>query len=239
MIYLTGCSTAQTRAADRPDLGMLATPDSGIYHQRHHYGSWAADNACFAAPPVTGTGYEQMVLGSPCPTASAREVRYGPTPNVVTRWLDWLTQLDPTGCLFAALPDVVGDHAATWERSAMFIERVHRMGFPAAIVLQDGVEHDAFVWGSIMNGVSAVFIGGSTEWKMGPAVARLVALAKEQDKWVHMGRVNSWKRISYAESIGCDSADGTFIGYGPSKNAPIVEGWLDRLHAQPRLEVAS
>ena len=28
-------------------------------------------------------------------------------------------------------------------------------------------------------------------------------------KWVHMGRVNSTRRIRYAASIGCDSVDGT------------------------------
>ena len=36
-----------------------------------------------------------------------------------------------------------------------------------------------------------------------------MAEAKRRRKWVHMGRVNSERRIRYAASIGCDSIDGT------------------------------
>jgi hypothetical protein len=55
----------------------------------------------------------------------------------------------------------------------------------------------------------ALFIGASTEWKLGPSAEALVAQAKDRGKWVHMGRVNSHRRIRYAASIGCDSVDGT------------------------------
>jgi hypothetical protein len=32
---------------------------------------------------------------------------------------------------------------------------------------------------------------------------------KRAGKWVHMGRVNTDRRIRYAAAIGCDSIDGT------------------------------
>jgi hypothetical protein len=44
-----------------------------------------------------------------------------------------------------------------------------------------------------------------------------------------MGRVNSWKRIKYADTIGCDSVDGTFVAFGPDVNLPKVKAWLHAL----------
>jgi hypothetical protein len=43
-----------------------------------------------------------------------------------------------------------------------------------------------------------------------------------------MGRVNSQKRFSYAQSIGCDSADGTFLAFGPTQNLPRLLSWVGR-----------
>lgn len=57
-------------------------------------------------------------------------------------------------------------------------------------------------------------------------LARLVAAAKRRGKHVHMGRVNSRRRWSYAEHIGCDSVDGTFLAFGPDANLPRLTGWI-------------
>jgi hypothetical protein len=37
-------------------------------------------------------------------------------------------------CAFAAAPDVVGDAAATLSRSTPMLERIHRLGYPVALV---------------------------------------------------------------------------------------------------------
>lgn len=55
----------------------------------------------------------------------------------------------------------------------------------AAYVLQDGQEHLPVPWEEI----DAVFIGGSTAWKLGPHAARLVAQARARSKHCHLGRV--------------------------------------------------
>ena len=55
----------------------------------------------------------------------------------------------------------------------------------------------------------------------------LVAEAKERGKWAHMGRVNSMRRYDYARGIGCDSADGTYLTFGPTVNLPKVLKWID------------
>lgn len=237
--YFTGVSIAETRAARRPDLGILATPDSGIQHQRDDYlGGWAADNAFYGAPRPDGSAWSSPVLGGPS-SSTAREVRYGMDPKQEGRWLRWIEGLDPRGCFFATLPDVVEDYAATWERSAKYVALVRDLGFPVAIVLQDGVEGDRFVWRSILGAADAVFIGGSDAWKLGPAVPPLVAEAKARGLWVHMGRVNSGKRLAYADSIGCDSADGTFLKYCAKKDQPHqykrMIGWLDKANGAERL----
>lgn len=229
MLYLTGVSTDETRSAGRNDLGLLTTPDSKIHNDVPHYSVWAADNAFFKAPLPDATGRDDDVLGEPCyATPSSRAVRYTSETPHEKRWWKYLDQLDAATCLFVTLPDVLGDYAATWERSCMWITRTKARGFKVAVVLQDGIENDKFVFGSILNGADAVFIGGSDEWKLNAdIIGSLVAKAHERGLWVHMGRVNSKKRFKYAERIGCDSADGTILAFGPKANWPRVQSWLD------------
>lgn len=50
-----------------------------------------------------------------------------------------------------------------------------------------------------------------------------------------MGRVNSRSRLKIAEWFGCDSADGTYLAYGPDKNLPKLLKWLDELDGTPSL----
>ena len=67
-------------------------------------------------------------------------------------------------------------------------------------------EHSWIPWASMR----ALFIGGATTaFKLGPEVEEIVAEARSRGVWVHMGRVNSLRRLAYGASIGCDSIDGT------------------------------
>jgi hypothetical protein len=45
-----------------------------------------------------------------------------------------------------------------------------------------------------------------------------------------MGRVNSEERIVYADAIGCHTADGGLLRYGPDENLPDVKAWDRRLN---------
>lgn len=137
------------------------------------------------------------------------------------KWWAWLQKQDPADCLFAVAPDVVGDAAATLLRSAPWLPRIRALGFPAAFVAQDGLEKLTVPWDDF----DVLFIGGTTGWKLGPHARALVAEAKARGKWVHMGRVNSQRRYSYARHIGCDSADGTYLAFGPDVNLPAVLSW--------------
>lgn len=140
-------------------------------------------------------------------------------------YLKWLDGKRPRSgdCLFATAPDVVGDAQGTLDRSAGYYRPIRERGFTPALVGQDGLESLPIPWESF----GAFFIGGSTAWKLGAEARAIVAEAKRRGKWVHMGRVNSAKRWDYARLIGCDSVDGTFLVFGPTKNLPILLSWFE------------
>lgn len=124
-------------------------------------------------------------------------------------------------CVFAVAPDVVGDAAATLERSLPWLPKIRALGYPAAFVAQDGFEATEVPWDEF----DCLFIGGSTGWKLGPYARAAAREAKARGKWVHMGRVNSERRWRYADAIGCDSVDGTFLTFGPDVNLPKLLAW--------------
>lgn len=126
-------------------------------------------------------------------------------------------------CTFAVAPDVVGNYEATVAKSRPWLERIRSLGYPAALAAQDGMEWSTWdPWDEI----DCLFIGGSDRFKLGPDVREMVAVANSLGKWVHLGRCNSLKRFRYAQGIGCDSVDGTFLRHGPDIRLPELLGWL-------------
>jgi hypothetical protein len=79
--------------------------------------------------------------------------------------------------------------------------------------------------------VNCLFVGGSTEWKLSMGARRCVVRAQREGKLTHMGRVNSYRRLSLADGWGVDTADGTFLAFGPTKNLPRLLNWIDKLEA--------
>ena len=143
-----------------------------------------------------------------------------------------------TTCLFAVAPDVVGDALATTIKARPWLKRIRDLGYPVAYVAQDGIENlrgrtpsGGLTFPVPWDSFDCLFIGGTTEWKLGPHARDLVAEAKRHGKWVHMGRVNSEKRFRYAATIGCDSADGTYLTFGADTNLPRLLSWT-RLNDQ-------
>lgn len=137
-------------------------------------------------------------------------------------WWAWLRTLPADRCAFAVAPDVVADAPATLARSLPWLPKIRALGIPSAFVAQNGIEHTDIPWDEF----DVLFIGGTTGFKLGPVARQLTAEAKARGKRVHMGRVNSAKRMRYAEFIGCDTADGTYIAHGPDVNLPTVLAWL-------------
>jgi hypothetical protein len=196
VIYLANPCTPKVRAImqSRPDLGMISTPKQG--NKLMPGVVWCADNGVF------GKGY----------------------PGDAT-FLTWMRNRAHAAdsCLFVVAPDVVGDALATLERSRPWLPVIRSLGYKAAFVAQDGMQHMDPPWEDF----DVLFIGGSTEFKHDPLTRLLIAEAKARGKWVHMGRVNSRKRFLYSQWLGCDSADGTYVAFGPDKNIHDVVRWLD------------
>jgi hypothetical protein len=210
MIYLSGADNALWRAAAASeDIGLIASPDMcGSIRKVSMYRYWAADNACFAH----AQDFDWVAF---------------------LRWLSALERLQET-CLFVAAPDVVGDWAATLVRSMPALPILRAMGWVAAIVLQDGATPEQVPWGDC----DAVFVGGTTRWKLGQQAESCCRTARTRGKWVHMGRVNSARRLAIARQFGCDSVDGTFVARGPRFNAPRMLAWLRDANAQMSLRFA-
>jgi hypothetical protein len=153
-------------------------------------GRWALDNGCFSQ-------------------------RW--TPD---RWRAELGRHQETpGCLFAVVPDVVADAAATDALWLAWAATVAGLGYRPAYVGQNGCT-------GIPADAGAFFLGGDTEWKLGPEARILAGEAKRRGLWLHCGRVNSLRRLRYAADLGCDSVDGTFLAFAPDHNIARLLPWI-------------
>lgn len=150
-------------------------------------------------------------------------------------WARWLAELPTVGCLFAVAPDVVGDAAGSLARGLDHSGKMAAFGFPVAIAAQDGAEALDWPWDDF----DALFLGGSpaTDWKVSLAAESLVGEARRRGKWVHMGRVNSLRRLQRARLMGCQSSDGTFLAFGPDVNTPKLDRFLRVLKNTPPLRL--
>jgi hypothetical protein len=196
-----------------PQMVEHACPNLGRLVQPRHYNAlpatiargvpWAADNDCYQC--LDAHAYDRM-----------------------------LDRLHHVGgrCLFVAVPDVVADAEASARQFERWWTGPARRGLPVALVAQDGLEHMGRWVSMVWPRLDALFIGGSTEWKLGPAARALVREANRRGLWVHMGRVNSVKRIAYAAEIGCDSIDGT--GWMRWRNIHLPTG-LQAVSAPPQV----
>lgn len=145
----------------------------------------------------------QATIDAGIPWAADNDGFQGVDFGAYTRMIGRLAGM-PAG-LFVVAPDVVADSAETLVRFERWEPILHDLALPVALAAQNGLEDRTIPWDRF----EALFIGGDTEWKLGPAAARIVAEAKARGKWVHMGRVNTFQRIRYCRDIGVDSIDGT------------------------------
>jgi hypothetical protein len=185
------CGEAVVNAMKAGTLGFIDTPAQG--NKRPDGVAWVGDNGCFSDKFDEGKWWRFLINNAPSANT----------------------------CLFAVAPDVVGDAAATLERSLPWLSKIRALGYPVAFVAQDGLEHIDVPWDDF----DCLFVGGSTDWKLGAHARAAVREAKRRGKWVHMGRVNSERRWRYADAIGCDSVDGTYLTFGPDVNLPKLLAW--------------
>lgn len=108
-------------------------------------------------------------------------------------------------CKFVSVPDVVGSARRTLELFNYFKKQLKP--WPLALVCQDGQGELPIPW----NHISAVFIGGTTDFKLSQEAIAIIKTAQAMGKWVHVGRVNTPSRVLWCEQLKVDSIDGTGI----------------------------
>lgn len=107
-------------------------------------------------------------------------------------------------CLFVVVPDVPGSARRTlevWQHRFTLVPG----GWRLAYACQDGSENSQVPWDEC----AAVFIGGTTDWKLSAHVIAIIKAAKILRKHIHIGRVNTRERWSYFEKLGADTCDGS------------------------------
>lgn len=180
-------------------LACMTTPAQGNRVPPGAY--WAADNGKFGKGwPGTGPWYRWL---------RAKVAEYG-----------------AERCLFATAPDVVGDAEGTLLESWPVLAPVRALGIPVAFVAQNGCSAAGLIpWGEF----DVLFLGGDDEFKIGFEGELVARLARLRGVPVHMGRVNSKKRLRLAMQWDCATADGTYLAFGPEKNLARLTRWLEEL----------
>jgi hypothetical protein len=116
-----------------------------------------------------------------------------------------LRKLGP-GADWTTIPDVVAGGHASLELSLRWMRAVLDESPKALIAVQDGLtpaDVSTFLGERV-----GIFIGGSTDWKLS-TMAEWCRLARERRCWVHVGRVNTARRIMACGASGATSFDGT------------------------------
>ena len=108
-------------------------------------------------------------------------------------------------CLGIPIRDKVGDALETLRRFSQYWRVVKDLGYPVAFVSQDGISPEMVPW----HLVDVLFVGGTDRHKLGSEAGMMIAEARERGKWVHIGRVNSVKRMRMFWMA--DSVDGTHL----------------------------
>ena len=128
------------------------------------------------------------------------------------------------GADFVVVPDIVAGGRASLDFSTVWIDRLQRLRLPLYLEVQDGMtpkDVDLIARGPDLRGL---FVGGTSSWK--DATTPTWALfGHRRDLRVHVGRVNTERRIRLCAGAGVDSIDGS----GPSRwkrHAETMTRWM-------------
>jgi len=115
--------------------------------------------------------------------------------------------------LWVTVPDVVADARATRRRWRRWRPLLAGLGLRAAYVLQDGELSPPW------DALDCLFVGGTTAFKESERAAALCREARARGKWVHVGRVNTVRRLRMFDGLA-DSIDGSKFSRFPSTYLP-------------------
>lgn len=208
-LFVSGATATVRKYADSPYLGRFTQPRCG-------------NNIAEIATCGMDWGGDNNAL-------------QGVDPDDVLDMWDAIEKADRSHLKFCAAPDAVmmtssgprGDWPATLWLWRCWRPALVRRGLPGAIVAQDGATPSDVPWDEI----AALFIGGSTRWKMSQSAALLIRAAAARGRWVHVGRVNSMVRLGHFDQLPVNSFDGGQFSMFPETYIPK---YLERLKYQQK-----
>lgn len=110
------------------------------------------------------------------------------------------------GAEFVVVPDIVAGGLASLAMSLDWLPRLAGVARRRLLAVQDGMSGADIA--PHLSPTVGVFVGGSTEWKLATMRA-WGQLARRHGAYVHVGRVNTIRRIRLCQDAGADSFDGT------------------------------
>lgn len=136
-------------------------------------------------------------------------------------WRKMIHRIAATGLApdFSVAPDILAGGPRSAELSYRYRRELDAHGWRVYLVLQDGMSPD-FIR-SVYRDWDGLFVGGTTAFKI--KVIREIA---DLDCQKHVGRVNSLKRLLYAEKHGVQSADGTGLARFNSPRHQKIENHI-------------
>jgi hypothetical protein len=154
-------------------------------------------------------------------------------PDVFFNWLEKMEAYRES-CLFVPVPDIPGD--AAWTLVQYYAWRSCFYGWPVAYVAQDGQEDLPFP-----DGFDVLFIGGTTDWKLGNGATSCIYRALHLGKRIHIGRVNwvdrydHFDRMTGSQKWTCDGTRNRFDGV--EKTVKAWAGYMERSQRQVRMSL--
>lgn len=107
---------------------------------------------------------------------------------------------------WVVIPDVVAGGRASFDLSIRWMRSVLDSTERGLLAVQDGMTPAEVV--PIVGARVGIFVGGSTAWKIA-TMAEWARIGRLAGAWVHVGRVNSARRIRMCALAGVRSFDGT------------------------------
>lgn len=109
---------------------------------------------------------------------------------------------------WCVVPDIVSAGNESLDFSLEWLPECLSVSRRVLLAVQDGMSAQ-----DILPHVSdrvGIFVGGSTDWKL-KTIPLWGGVAKSARCYLHVGRVNSQRRIRYCAGVGADSFDGTSV----------------------------
>lgn len=121
--------------------------------------------------------------------------------------------------LWIAVPDYVADADGTFREWDRWNKPLSRLGWPLALVVQDGMTVEQVK--SVRPQPEVIFVGGTTKWKW-----RTLRIWTKQFPRVHVGRVNTSRMLWWVHHSGAESSDGS--GWWHKKQRKQLVEYLNR-----------